>query len=86
MTGSVLVKFENVGRSLACWQAVLRGWDEAAIIREVKRAGVLLSRGVDVALDGFEGVLLVGGFRIVGRVSVVPDVQPEALERECCGR
>lgn len=67
------VQFNNVGRDKVSWSAQVKEVTEPALLREVKKKGVLMSRGVDVDFDasGLSGCIVVGGFRVVGHFIVV---------------
>jgi hypothetical protein len=71
MTANVLVQFSNVGRESRSWQARLSAWDRAAILREVRWRGGLLSSDVTVEFNAVGGTIFVGGFREVGRFARV---------------
>ncbi len=68
----VKVLFKDVGRRKASWEADLPVLDESALLRSISKNGGLASRDVDVTLnaDG-SGVIIVGGFRVVGSFYLV---------------
>jgi hypothetical protein len=71
MSGKVSVAFADVGRGKRSWIAELPAFTEAALERQVRKNGGLASRGIEVQLvSETEGVVLVGGFRVVGRFSI----------------
>ncbi len=68
------VKFSDVGRLNATWTAKIRLHDDGMIDGEemyesVRKSGALNSRGIDFTADG---LIIVGGFRAVGKWEIVP--------------
>lgn len=67
------VKFIDIGYGNANWIADMEELTEAAVVREVKRAGAVMSRQVSAVLDdsGKTGEVIVGMFRLAGRFKVI---------------
>jgi len=71
------VHFENVGRRKKSGSADIP-LTEAAILKEIRRNGALMSRDIDFTLDLDTGEgSIYAGFHVVGRIRV-PD--PAAVE------
>lgn len=62
------VKFIDVGRNKRSWDADLKPID-TEIVRHIKKAGVLMSRDIEVDL---ESGAIFAGMRLVGRFELEP--------------
>ena len=62
------IHFRNVGRDKKCWSAEVSDLHDDTLIREIRREGALMSRGIDFAWNdsGTGGAIFVGIFRKVG--------------------
>lgn len=70
---TVRVKFIDVGRDKQSWEATLPR-TQAAFVRSIRAHSALLSRDVWVDMDGGNtGEIVVGGFRVVGKVEILND-------------
>lgn len=67
------VRFENVGRFNVSWEADIPAVTYRYLLREVKLHGKLRSSLITFTLDadGTGGLVVVGGWRTVGRFHVV---------------
>lgn len=66
--------FRNVGRNKCGWHAVLKPATDRRILAQIRKHGQLASRDIDfeIAEDGRSGVVIVGGFRVVGEFVIEP--------------
>lgn len=69
---SVIVEFQSVGRAKRTWTTILPELSEVALYRAVKQRGALGSREIDFDYNEDEkrGLIVVGGFRVVGAFKV----------------
>jgi hypothetical protein len=69
---AVVVEFQDVGRAKKSWTATLQRFTHSALYREVKRQNALGSTGIDFDYNEDEkrGLIVVGGFRVVGSFTV----------------
>jgi len=73
-----LIHFENVGRRKKTGSADIP-LTEAAILKEIRRNGGLMSRGIEFTLDLDTGEGIVcAGFHVVGRIRVPGPAAVEA--------
>ena len=82
MTASVNVKFTNVGRDKRNWSqsiSIDNFWNNIA--KAIKRSCAIMSQDIEFIEDdsGIAGVIVVGGFRTVGKFEIT---DPEKLEQE----
>lgn len=69
----ITVNFLEVGRDKRSWSKSFKGpLKMNSLAREAKSGAGLMSSGVDAELDdsGLSGVILVGGFREVGKFTI----------------
>lgn len=73
------IQFKEVGRNKKTWTAEVNELSESALLREIKKSGALMSRGVDVVLDDGDtsGLIIVGGWRTVGTFEILHDDSKE---------
>jgi hypothetical protein len=66
------VYFESVGAQRKTWSAELETLSDSALLRQIRKHGALMSRGVDFEWEGCgtAAAILVGGVRQVGTVRV----------------
>ncbi len=62
----MIVTFENVGRNNMSWKAHTETVSEAFLLSQIRKSKSLMSREIDVIVDGNSGTILVGGYRPVG--------------------
>lgn len=69
------VKFIDVGRDKANWEAELTSIEDTAILREARRGGKIMSTGLDIVFDNddtmISGSFYVRGIRKVGSFVVL---------------
>lgn len=61
------VKFINVGRDRRNWTSQMLNVDEQSLIEELRRKDAVQSVSVEI----YAGKIIVGGFRVIGRVEIV---------------
>jgi hypothetical protein len=72
----ITAHFQNVGRSKKSWSATLKANPldvdaiEAAVAREAKRNGGLMSRQIGACMDGGDTGFISAGFHTVGRFKI----------------
>lgn len=89
----IKIKFSNVGRFKASWEAELKTFDWDSLYKQVK--GRLMSKDIDFDFseESGEGVVIAGD-RIVGQFKIVADPDPspdsrsyaDEVRNESCGR
>lgn len=74
------VRFSEVGRDKRSWESELADLSYGELLRAVKKAGALGSRGIDFDFNDEtqRGLIWVGGFRPVGAFEVLPDAPSPA--------
>lgn len=68
----IAVHFKDVGHEKRTWSKSFSAISESILAKEAKREGLLMSSNVDVELndDCSAGVVIVGGWRVVGGLTI----------------